>query len=153
MMKPAITESKTTTKVLSLLFIGSYQIALLWVLLPVLVAAISTVGLSVEQEHRYHNLLRELRCLVCQNQSLAESDAGLAVDLRDQVKTMIIAGSSDAEIYTFMTERYGDFVLYKPPFKPQNYILWIAPFLLLLIGLTVLMKRVLRQAPTKDHLD
>ena len=153
MMKPAITESKTTTKVLSLLFIGSYQIALLWVLLPALVAAISTVGLSVEQEHRYHNLLRELRCLVCQNQSLAESDAGLAVDLRDQVKTMIIAGSSDAEIYTFMTERYGDFVLYKPPFKPQNYILWIAPFLLLLIGLTVLMKRVLRQAPTKDHLD
>ena len=123
----------------------------LWIVLYTTAVAISTSGLLPEQEQRYHNLLRELRCLVCQNQSLAESDAGLAVDLREAVKTMIIAGQSDDEIFKFMTERYGDFVLYKPPFKPQNYILWVAPFLLLLIGLAVLIRRVAFQSRGKDN--
>jgi len=123
------------------------------ILLPAIAVAISTTGLLPEQEQRYHNLLRELRCLVCQNQSLAESDAGLATDLRDEVKAMLLAGQSDDEIYKFMTERYGDFVLYKPPFKPQNYLLWIAPFLLLLIGLTVLARRVARLKPGTSDID
>ena len=109
---------------------------------------LSTEGLSPEQAQRYHSLARDLRCLVCQNQSLAESDAGLATDLREQLKTMIMDGASDDEIFKFMTERYGDFVLYQPPFKPQNYILWIAPFLLLLIGLIVLIKKVAQQNRT-----
>ena len=127
----------------------SSKIVLLWLLLHPIAIAISSTDLSSEQAQRYHNLLRELRCLVCQNQSLAESDAGLATDLREKVKTMIIDGAADDEIFTFMTERYGDFVLYQPPFKPQNYILWIAPFLLLLIGLTILIKKVARQAHGK----
>ena len=121
------------------------SIMLLWSLACSIAVALSTTGLSPEQEERYHNLLRELRCLVCQNQSLAESDAGLAVDLRDEVKAMIIKGTGDSEIFKFMTERYGDFVLYQPPFKPQNYLLWVAPFLLLLIGLAVLIRNVVRQ--------
>ena len=111
--------------------------------------AISSADLSSEQAQRYHDLLRELRCLVCQNQSLAESDAGLAADLREEVKSMVVKGVSNDEIYAFMTARYGDFVLYQPPFKPQNYILWFAPFLLLLVGLTVLIKKVARQAHGK----
>ena len=121
------------------------NIMLLWSLACSIAVALSTTGLLPEQEQRYHNLLKELRCLVCQNQSLAESDAGLAVDLRDEVKAMIIEGASDNEIFKFMTERYGDFVLYQPPFKPQNYLLWVAPFLLLLIGLAVLIRNVVRQ--------
>lgn len=121
------------------------SIMLLWSLACSLAVAISTTGLLPEQEQRYHNLLRELRCLVCQNQSIAESDAGLAVDLRDEVKSMIIDGADDNEIFKFMTERYGDFVLYQPPFKPQNYLLWVAPFILLLIGLIVLIKNVKQQ--------
>lgn len=121
------------------------KIMLLWFLTYTIVVAISTTDLLPEQEQRYHNLLRELRCLVCQNQSLAESDAGLAADLREEVKTMIIDGADDDEIFQFMTERYGDFVLYQPPFKPQNYLLWVAPFLLLFIGLTVLIRNVVRQ--------
>ena len=121
------------------------SIVLLWFLACSIAIAISTTGLLPEQEQRYHNLLHELRCLVCQNQSLAESDAGLAADLRDEVKAMIVEGADDDEIFKFMTERYGDFVLYEPPFKPQNYLLWVAPFLLLLIGLAVLIRNVARQ--------
>ena len=120
-------------------------IMLLWSSACSIAIALSTTGLLPEQEQRYHNLLHELRCLVCQNQSLAESDAGLASDLRDEVKKMIIEGADDNEIFKFMTERYGDFVLYQPPFKPQNYLLWVAPFLLLLIGLAVLIRNVMRQ--------
>ena len=120
-------------------------IMLLWSSACSIAIALSTTGLLPEQEQRYHNLLHELRCLVCQNQSLAESDAGLATDLRDEVKKMIIEGADDNEIFKFMTERYGDFVLYQPPFKPQNYLLWVAPFLLLLIGLIVLIRNVMRQ--------
>ena len=118
-------------------------------LLAAVFSAASVVGaqeLSSEQERRYHKLLNELRCLVCQNQSLAESDAGLASDLRDEVQQMVAEGLSDEEIYSFMTERYGDFVLYRPSFKPQNYVLWIAPFLLLAIGLAVLAVKVAKRA-------
>lgn len=89
-------------------------------------------------ESRYRNLLHELRCTVCQNQSLAESDAGLARDLRRELRDQLNAGSSDAQILDFMVARYGDFVLYRPPFSPMTYLLWIGPFLLLIFGFTVL---------------
>lgn len=105
--------------------------------------------LTPMQEQRYHKLLKELRCLVCQNQSLSESDAGLASDLRDEVHDMVLQDLTDDEIFDFMTSRYGDFVLYRPPFKPQNYVLWIAPFLLLAIGLAVLISKVARRARTE----
>ncbi len=90
---------------------------------------------SVEQERRYYELLKELRCLVCQNQSLSDSSAELAGDLRDEVRTMVADGKNDREIVDFMTARYGDFVLFRPRFKPATYILWLAPAVLLAGGL------------------
>lgn len=85
-------------------------------------------------ETRLREVSRELRCLVCQNETLADSQAKLAQNLRREVRTLIIDGKSDAEIIDFLTERYGDFVLYDPPFKPYTWLLWLGPGLLLLLG-------------------
>ncbi|MBI1731151.1 MAG: cytochrome c-type biogenesis protein CcmH [Gammaproteobacteria bacterium] len=85
-------------------------------------------------EQRYHALLSELRCLVCQNQSLEDSHAELAQDLRAEVHGMMSRGSSDTEILAFMVQRYGDFVLYRPPVRTGTWLLWLGPFLVLLIG-------------------
>jgi cytochrome c-type biogenesis protein CcmH len=98
------------------------------------------------QQARYEHLIRELRCLVCQNQSIADSNASLASDLRREVREMILAGRSDDEIRAFMTERYGDFVLYKPPVAPRTWLLWLAPALLLLGGIGVAGLVILRRA-------
>jgi cytochrome c-type biogenesis protein CcmH len=92
-------------------------------------------------------LTEKLRCLVCQNQSIAESNAELAVDLRRQVNEQIAAGRSDAEIVDYMVARYGDFVLYEPPFKLTTLLLWAGPMLLLLAGFYVLA-RILRARRT-----
>ena len=97
-----------------------------------------------EFQARYETLVRELRCLVCQNQPIADSNAPLAKDLRRQVREMLLSGSSDSEIYSFMTDRYGDFVLYRPPFVQRTWLLWLAPGILLLLGGTILA-RTLRQ--------
>jgi cytochrome c-type biogenesis protein CcmH len=98
------------------------------------IAADSPVKFDSEADRqRYDTLLEELRCLVCQNQSLSDSHADLAQDLRDQVYTMIISGKDNAAIADFMVARYGDFVLYKPPVKSTTWFLWFGP-LLLLIG-------------------
>jgi cytochrome c-type biogenesis protein CcmH len=86
----------------------------------------------------------ELRCLVCQNQTIAESNAELAVDLRRQVREQIAAGRSDSEIIDFMTSRYGDFVLYRPPLKGTTLLLWAGPLLLLAIG-GYALARILRE--------
>jgi cytochrome c-type biogenesis protein CcmH len=95
---------------------------------------------------RYESLNRELRCLVCQNQSIADSHAPLATDLRRQVHSMLLAGRSDAEIIGFMTERYGDYVLYKPPLTALTVLLWLGPFLLLAVAATLWWRAVLRRA-------
>ena len=76
-----------------------------------------------------------MRCLVCQNESLAGSRSDLANDLRAQIRTMVKAGKSDAEIRQYMVDRYGDFVLYRPPVKPTTWLLWLGPFTILLIGI------------------
>ena len=86
-------------------------------------------------EARLKAIAHELRCLVCQNQTIADSDAPLAVDLRKQTRAMIAAGKSDEEIRGYMVDRYGDFVLYKPPFNAATAVLWMAPALLVLGGL------------------
>ncbi|MFM7293269.1 MAG: cytochrome c-type biogenesis protein [Burkholderiales bacterium] len=83
---------------------------------------------------RLRTLESELRCLVCQNQTLADSPAGLAGDLRREVRSLVEQGKSDAEIKAFLRARYGDFVLYKPPVDPKTYLLWFGPFGLLIIG-------------------
>lgn len=89
------------------------------------------------QEERYNALTLELRCTVCQNQSLADSDAPLAQDLRAEIYEMMMAGRSDDEIKTFMIERYGDFVLYRPPMQGNTIALWILPLVLLFFGALV----------------
>jgi cytochrome c-type biogenesis protein CcmH len=88
-----------------------------------------------KQQEIYETLIKELRCLVCQNQTIADSNAELAADLRRQVYEMLQQGKSRQEIIQFMTDRYGDFVLYKPPFKGKTSILWIAPVVFLSMGL------------------
>jgi cytochrome c-type biogenesis protein CcmH len=104
--------------------------------------------LDAETDRRLRALSAELRCLVCQNQSLADSNAELAVDLRRQVETMIARGDDDAQIKTFLVQRYGDFVLYRPPVQGNTALLWFGPFGLLLVGAVVwaLVQRRSRQA-------
>lgn len=103
-------------------------------------------------EQHFKDLISELRCLVCQNQSLADSDAELAHDLRAEVYEMVQDGKSDAEIIEFLVNRYGDFVLYKPPVKPSTYLLWFGPFALMILAGVLLLRAVRRQkrmAPTE----
>ncbi|HWQ38421.1 MAG TPA: cytochrome c-type biogenesis protein [Burkholderiales bacterium] len=109
-------------------------LAALWVVCSVAVAGEPPSALDPQLERRLARVASELRCLVCQNQSLAESNADLAVDLRNQVREMIKAGRSDEEIRAFMVQRYGDFVLYKPPLKNTTLLLWAGPFVLLVLG-------------------
>ena len=97
------------------------------------------------EEQHFKDLIEELRCLVCQNQSLADSDAELAHDLRAEVYDMIQAGKSDDEIVEFLVARYGDFVLYNPPVKPANYLIWFGPFVLLLVAAFLLLRAIRRQ--------
>ncbi len=97
------------------------------------------------QQERAVRLSAELRCLVCQNQSLADSNAELAADLRRQIREQISAGKSDSEVIDFMVQRYGDFVLYRPPVKATTLLLWFGPALLLLVGLFVLARNLRRQ--------
>jgi cytochrome c-type biogenesis protein CcmH len=95
---------------------------------------------------RYEQLTHELRCLQCQNNTIADSEASIAADLRHQVRELILAGKSDAEIRAFLTQRYGDFVLYKPPLTTRTYLLWAAPLLLLAIGVGTVAFVVVRRA-------
>lgn len=101
---------------------------------------------SQQQEDRFNELTLELRCTVCQNQNLADSDAQLAHDLRAQVHEMLIAGNTDDEIKQFMVDRYGDFVLYRPPVQQNTYLLWIGPFVILLIGAIILRANIKKRA-------
>lgn len=93
-------------------------------------------------EQRLIVISEELRCLVCQNESLAGSRADLALDLRREIRTLIKAGKTDAEIMEFMVNRYGDFVRYRPPVKPVTWMLWFGPFLLLIGALVILIRMV-----------
>jgi cytochrome c-type biogenesis protein CcmH len=92
------------------------------------------------QEQRFRSLSAELRCLVCQNQSLADSNAGLAQDLRSELYQQVLSGNSNNQIINFMTERYGDFILYKPRFATKTLLLWLTPILLFIIGVFCLVR-------------
>ena len=98
---------------------------------------INKTNFSIIDEERYHKLTNELRCLVCQNQTVADSNAGLAVDLRNQVANQISAGKTDDEILTYMEERYGEFVLYNPQMSIENLGLWIGPFIVIVIAILI----------------
>ncbi len=99
-----------------------------------------------QQQKRFDELTRELRCLVCQNQNLADSDAPLAHDLRREVHEMLMAGQTNKQIKQFLVERYGDFVLYRPPVQNNTYLLWLAPLILLLGGAWVLRANINKRA-------
>jgi cytochrome c-type biogenesis protein CcmH len=97
-------------------------------------------------EARVLRISAELRCLVCQNQTIADSNADLAVDLRNQVRTMLQRGESETQIIDFMTARYGDFVLYRPPVKATTMLLWFGPAVLLVVGVVVFIAVLRRRA-------
>lgn len=115
------------------------------------VAAIDPMPFRDDAEAaRYQRLTGELRCMVCQNQNIADSDAPLAKDLRREVFELMRTGKSDAEIKQYLADRYGDFVLYRPPFKATTLILWVGPVLVLLVGLAVARSVMLRRGPHPD---
>ena len=103
-----------------------------------------------QQQERFDKLTLELRCLVCQNQNLADSDAPLAHDLRREVHEMLIAGKSNNEIKDFLVTRYGDFVLYRPPVQKNTYLLWLAPLIMLLAGAWILRVSISKRTALFD---
>lgn len=110
------------------------------------VGAQTPAPMSPAVQARWDHLAAELRCLVCQNESLASSSAELAMDLRRELRHMIEQGQSDADIRTFLVSRYGDFVLYKPEVKPVTWLLWFGPFALLLGALVVALRLMRRNS-------
>lgn len=127
-----------------------------WLIALNLVLALNVQAVEIRQfddpakQQAYENLVKELRCLVCQNQSLADSDADLAKDLRTEVYNIIQSGKSEQEAVKFLVDRYGDFVLYNPPLKASTSLLWIGPFVLLLAGLTWLGLLAKKRSQTVD---
>ena len=123
--------------------------------LPAAAGEALPVGEDPLIEQRMVKLAEDLRCLVCQNESLAGSHAELAEDLRKEIRTQMKAGKNDKEVVAYLTERYGDFVLYRPPFKPVTYLLWLGPLLFLGLGgtvwyLTLKKRRTLKETPVDE---
>jgi len=129
---------------------SSLKILALFMFLIVHASAVEPVKVAPEHEKRYHHLLNELRCLVCQNQTIAESNSELANDLRVEVNKMLSSGATNDEIITFMAERYGDFVLYKPLVQPKTYLLWFGPFIFLLLILFLVLMYLKKQKISSD---
>ncbi len=120
-------------------------LAVSMMLMPLAASAVDVDAMPTpELQQRYDDLTHELRCMQCQNQSIADSPVGLASDLRRDVREQLIAGKTDEEIRTAMVARYGNFILFRPPFKPGTAWVWIAPFLLLILGVFVTV-RIVRQ--------
>jgi cytochrome c-type biogenesis protein CcmH len=115
--------------------------SLAWALVMVMQLA-QAVPLAGEdaQARRFHALTQELRCVVCQNESLADSTAPLALDLKQEIRTRMAAGESDEQIRAFLVQRYGDFVNYRPPVKAATYLLWLGPLLFVGVGLWVVAR-------------
>src|ERR671919_2019276 len=119
---------------------AAVRVLLLW-----WACALPLAAQNPDLEKRVTALAHELRCLVCQNQTLADSNAPLAVDLRNQIREQLSAGASEREVVDFMVARYGDFVLYRPPFKATTVALWVGPFVFLILGAWVLLRRISRR--------
>ncbi len=121
-------------------------IAMAFMLVPAHAGPVATYEFaSEEQEALFNKLSNELRCLVCQNQAISDSNADLAKDLRDEIYGMLQQGQTEKEIVEFMVARYGDFVLYRPPMKPTTYVLWFGPAIALVIGFFVVVRIVRKQ--------
>lgn len=132
------------------LFICSFMLLMQWSS-SALAAPIETYTFETPaQEEAFYRLSDELRCLVCQNQNIAESNADLAKDLRREIYQMINEGQSEEQIIDFMVERYGDYVLYRPPFKPLTWLLWFGPAVIFFIGLFMVIRILKAQAKDKQ---
>jgi cytochrome c-type biogenesis protein CcmH len=132
--------------VLILLLIGALTFSLNAVAAPIETFQFD----SEETEKVFHKLSEELRCLVCQNQNIAESNADLAKDLRLEIYTMLSEGKTEEEIVDFMVQRYGDYVLYRPPFKPMTWLLWFAPVIIFIFGLIYVVRLMKSQSSAKQ---
>lgn len=119
-----------------------FSLSLLFFLSPVLANSVYPLD-SAKKEAQFNHLLKDLRCLVCQNQDLADSNADLAKDLRNQVYQLVKEGKSDSEINDYLTTRYGDFILFNPPVKAVTYLLWFGPALFLLLGFVIFWRTCL----------
>ena len=130
-------------------------LAVAWLSQPLSAAEEQRTFASTEQEQLYNDLIEELRCLVCQNQNIADSNAELAQDLRNRTYDMVTAGQSEAEIKQFMRDRFGDFVLYSPPLDRKTWLLWLGPVFILLAALAFAVALILRNArqPTTENED
>ena len=122
-----------------------YLLLMIFCFASVLIARDAQPAEDPQIEQRMRAMTQQLRCLVCQNETLADSRADLAEDLRKQIREQMKAGKSDTEIVAFLTDRYGDFVLYKPPVKATTYLLWFGPFVFLGGGTIVLYRFVKRR--------
>jgi cytochrome c-type biogenesis protein CcmH len=118
--------------------------------MPVVAGEAAPLAQDPVLEQRVMHLAEELRCLVCQNQTIADSHAGLAIDLKKEIREQFRAGRSDAQVMGYMVERYGDFVLYRPPVKATTALLWYGPFALLAFGAAAAVVIVRRRRPTTD---
>ena len=107
-------------------------------------SSITIPDLQLDEKLLYNSLIKEVRCMVCQNQNIAESEAPLAVDLRNKIREMIKSGKSESEIKQFMTDRYSSFILYDPPVNKQNIVLWFGPLLFMIIITFLLFKKGVR---------
>ena len=123
---------------------AKFMLLMMMIGLPVLASAQET-----DLDKRVNELAVELRCLVCQNQTLADSNAPLAVDLRNQIREQLKAGKSERDVVDFMVARYGDFVLYRPPLKATTVALWAGPFAILVFGAWLLIRRI-RMRPAAE---
>ena len=103
---------------------------------------------SKPQQAQFEHLIHDLRCMVCRHQNLAESDAPLAVDMKHMIYEKVKAGQTDSEIQQFLTDRYGDVILFKPPFKAMTWGLWLAPLMFVVLGLSVFLKNIVT---TRKH--
>lgn len=139
--------------------INSLLLSALLLILPVMAQAKEAAPMSADpkMEKLVNEISSELRCLVCQNQTIADSHAELAVDLKNQVRTMVAKGQTQDEILDYMVKRYGDFVRYRPPIKPTTYLLWGGPLILLIAGFLILIinlkkrKSAIADAPLSEE--
>lgn len=120
--------------------------------LPALLVAVSLTSMAaLPLDEHVKQLSAELRCLVCQNQTIADSSAQLAMDLKQQIREQLARGASDQEVIDYMVQRYGDFVLYRPPLKPTTWPLWFGPFAMLLAGLVFLFVQLRHRQNLPDE--
>jgi len=143
-MMPTLPPTSTLRLNLALIWLSAICLALLLLAYasPSHAQSAKPVAEDPVLEKKVITLSNELRCLVCQNQTIADSNAELAVDLRNQVRKQLSEGKSDREILDYMVQRYGEFVLYRPPFNYKTILLWAGPFLLLLIAMFILIQQI-----------